>query len=107
MSTIEGPDAEMGNGDTSGVMQRVTAELGEIAAEIARVIATASPTMELLEASRAIQSALVSLSSWNGSREERVQVTGAGTAMVTLSDAWMAFHPNDPWDRVRSTPLNA
>ncbi|MGH9097436.1 MAG: hypothetical protein ACRDWB_08430 [Acidimicrobiales bacterium] len=107
MGGSEVPELASDGADAIGAMHRVIAELGEIAAEVARVLAVASPTMELLEASRAIQSALVSLSDWNGSHDERVPVSGAGTAMLTLSDAWMAFRPHDPWDRVRSTSLDA
>ncbi|HEY1988214.1 MAG TPA: hypothetical protein VGG43_02010 [Acidimicrobiales bacterium] len=107
MSTTEAPEVISGDADTSRVMHRVTAELGEIAAVVDRVSEVSPPTVELLEARRAIQSALVSLGNWNGSHEAREQVSGAGTAMLTLSDAWIAFRPHDPWDRVRSTSLDA
>jgi hypothetical protein len=107
MSTTEALDVTTGNVDISPIMDRVTAELNDIAAAVDRVSEVSHPTVELLEASRAIQSALVSLSNWNGSHEERVQESGAGTAMLTLSDAWIAFRPHDPWDRVGSTSLDA
>jgi hypothetical protein len=107
MDKTEAPGSGPDGADTGGLMQRVTAELGEIAAAIARVSQTSSPTVELLEASRAIQSALVSLSNWNGSHDERVQTTGTGSATMTLRDAWIAFRPHDPWDRLRPTSLDA
>jgi hypothetical protein len=107
VSTTEAPEVMAGNGDTRRVMHRVTAALNDIAAVVDRVSELSHPTMELLEARRAIQSALVSLSNWNGSDDERVPVRGAATAMLTLSDAWIAFRPHDPWDRVRSTELDA
>lgn len=106
MSTTEVPDVEMGDIDTSLVMHRLAAELNEIAAEIGRLSAIASPTMEFLEASRAIQSALVSLSNWDESHDEKAPKSGADSAMPTLSDAWIAFGPHEPWDRVRPTPLD-
>jgi hypothetical protein len=107
MDKTEATGNRLDGADTSGVIPRVTAELAEIAAAVARVSRTLSPTVELLEASRAIQSALVSLSNWDGSHHERVEATGAGMATMTVRDAWIAFRPHDPWDRVRPTSLDA
>ncbi|HWD52196.1 MAG TPA: hypothetical protein VG412_07335 [Acidimicrobiales bacterium] len=107
MDKTEAPAHGLANADTGGLMQRLTAQLGEIAAAVAGVSETSSPAIELLEASRAIQSALVSLSNWDGSHDERGRTSGAGAATVTLRDAWIAFRPHDPWDRLRSTSLDA
>jgi len=104
MDRTEAAELASGDAETGKIVHRVTAELGEIAAEVARVSEASSPNMELLEASRAIQSALVSLSNWNGSDDKRVEMSGA--ARLTLRDAWIAFGPHESWDRVRPTPLD-
>jgi hypothetical protein len=46
------------------VMCQVVVDLSTIAAAVDGVSATSTPTMELLEAGRAIQTALVLLSDW-------------------------------------------
>jgi hypothetical protein len=50
--------------DMDGVISQVTAELSTLAATVDGVSEAATPTMELLEASRAIQTALVLLNDW-------------------------------------------
>ena len=107
MSTTEAPSLGLSRIDTSRVMHQVTAELSEIASAVDRVSESSHPTMELLEASRAIQSALVSLSHWNGSHNDEVPVANADAATLTLSEAWIAARLHDPWDIPRSTWVDA
>lgn len=66
MSDVETAKAVLVGADTNGAMNQVRAELWTIAAAVDRVSDISHPTMELLEASRAIQSALVSLGNWSG-----------------------------------------
>ncbi|HEV3264488.1 MAG TPA: hypothetical protein VG014_03130 [Acidimicrobiales bacterium] len=102
MSTIEVPDVALGGIDTDGVMHRVTGGLHDIAAEIDRMSEASLPNMDLLEASRAIQSALVSLSNWNGSDNDRIPVVLPDTGPLTLSEAWIAARLADPLDARRT-----
>ncbi|HEX3839190.1 MAG TPA: hypothetical protein VHU85_00215 [Acidimicrobiales bacterium] len=67
MNDVEAAKAVVVGAETNGAMNQVRAELREIAAAVDRVSDLSHPTMELLEASRAIQSALVSLGNWSGS----------------------------------------
>jgi hypothetical protein len=66
MEDVETARAVAVGADTNGAMNQVRAELRRIAAAVDRVSDISHPTMELLEASRAIQSALVSLGNWSG-----------------------------------------
>lgn len=66
MDNVETARAVGVGADANGAMSQVRAELRKIAAAVDRVSDISHPTMELLEASRAIQSALVSLANWNG-----------------------------------------
>ncbi len=107
MSTTELPDLALGdadNVDTGGIMSRVTAELHEIAAAFDRASEASHPTMELLEASRAIQSALVSLGNWRGSQDDGLfPVATTDADPLTLQQAWRAARPADPLDARRSS----
>ena len=103
MSTTEVPDLALDNVDTSRIMDRVTAELHDIAAAFDRASEASHPNMELLEASRAIQSALVSLSNWSGSHDDGAPVTNPAAGPLTLQEAWIAARLADPSDDRRST----
>ncbi|HWE69779.1 MAG TPA: hypothetical protein VG205_05425, partial [Acidimicrobiales bacterium] len=77
MNDVETAKAALVGADANGAMTQVRAELRKIAAAVDRVSDISHPTMELLEASRAIQSALVSLGNWNGSPGGEVQVASS------------------------------
>jgi hypothetical protein len=51
--------------DRHGLMSQVTAELKAIAATVDRIADAYPPTVELLEASHAVQTALVLLNDWS------------------------------------------
>jgi hypothetical protein len=57
-------------------MNQVRVELRKIAAVVDRVSEASRPTMELLEARRAIQNALVSLSNGSGTPVDEPTVAG-------------------------------
>jgi hypothetical protein len=59
---------DVATGDASPLLYRATSDLSIIAAAVDRVGEMSDPTMELLEASRAIHNALVFLSDWSGDR---------------------------------------
>lgn len=106
MSTIEVPDVALGTIATSREMRRVTAELYEVAAAVDRVSEVSHPSMELLEASRAIRSALVSLSNSSGFRDAGIPVPMSAAGGITLQDAWIAARPAEPSDAGRSSWLD-
>jgi hypothetical protein len=54
-------DAKVG----AGAVRQVTAKLSELAAAVSRINDELPPAVELLEASRSIQNALVVLHDWN------------------------------------------
>ncbi|HEX3564121.1 MAG TPA: hypothetical protein VHU17_02005 [Acidimicrobiales bacterium] len=66
MDDVETAKGALARAETNGAMNQVRAELRRIAAAVDRVSDISHPTVELLEASRAIQSALVSLGNWSG-----------------------------------------
>jgi hypothetical protein len=107
MSTTEASELALGNLDPSRVMSWVTAELNEIAAAVDRAMQQSRPTMELLEASRAIRNALVSLSNWSGSRDDGIRAANPDAGTLTLQEAWAAARLADPLDARRSTGLDA
>jgi hypothetical protein len=103
MSTTEVPDAALDGIDTDRVIHRVASELHDIAAEIDRVSETSRLSVDLLEASRAIQSALVSLSNWSAPGHDPIPEVLSDTGSLTLQDAWIAARLADPLDARRST----
>jgi hypothetical protein len=74
MNDVETAKALVVGAETNGAMNQVRAELRRIAAAVDRVSDLSHPTMELLEASRAIQSALVSLGNWSGAASTEAPV---------------------------------
>lgn len=74
MDDAETAKAVLVRAETNGAMNQVRAELRKIAAAVDRVSDISHPTMELLEASRAIQSALVSLGNWSGAASSEAPV---------------------------------
>jgi hypothetical protein len=99
---IEIPGVESGNMEASRVMHRVTEELSEIAVAVDRVSEASHPTMELLEASRAIQSALVSLNNWRELHGTWIPAMKFSAGSSTLKEAWIAARFADPLDGPRS-----
>ena len=61
-------DTLMTSGKAHELIERAALELGRIAAVVESISDGLSPTMELLEAGYAIQTALVVLSDWTGGR---------------------------------------
>lgn len=66
MDERNAPRAEVAQGDARGLLLQATTDLSGIAATVDRVGKMFDPTMELLEASRALHNALVFLSDWSG-----------------------------------------
>jgi hypothetical protein len=64
MDKAEIPGVAVIKVDMDGVISQVAAELSTLAATVDGVSGAAAPTMELLEASRALQTALVLLNDW-------------------------------------------
>jgi hypothetical protein len=77
MNDIETAKAVLERADTNRAMNQVRAELRKIAAAVDRFSDISHPTVELLEASQAIQSALVSLGNWSGGPRGEVQVVSS------------------------------
>ena len=65
------PDTPMTSGKARELIDGATLELDRIAAVVESISDGLSPTMELLEAGYAIQTALVVLSEWTGGRGNR------------------------------------
>jgi hypothetical protein len=63
--------------DPRRVLHEATVELSNIATAVDLASDVPNPTMEILEASRAIHSALVFLSDWSGSVSDDVPAAGA------------------------------
>jgi hypothetical protein len=74
MNDVETAQSVLVGAETRGAMNQVRAELRKIAAAVDRVSDIPHPTVELLEASRAIQSALVSLGNWSGAASSEAPV---------------------------------
>ncbi len=68
------------------LIDRATLELGRIAAVVDSIRDGFSPTMELLEAGYAIQTALVALSEWTGGRSH--QHWGDSWPFATVEGGW-------------------
>ena len=64
MDEVNAFDTNVTKIDRHGLMCQMTAELRAIAATVDRVSDACPPTVELLEASHAIQTALVLLNDW-------------------------------------------
>jgi hypothetical protein len=79
MADIDGPEfGSASNDDTSGILYQVTADLTAIAAVVDRASEASDPMMDLLEASRALHTALVFLSRWSSARGDEIQMVGVG-----------------------------
>jgi hypothetical protein len=66
-----GSDVPMSGESAHELIDRAALELGRIAAVVESIRDGFSPTMELLEAGYAIQTALVVLSDWRGGRSHQ------------------------------------
>jgi hypothetical protein len=77
MDEIDASQSGASGNDLSRVLHEATAELSNIAVAVDRASEVPNPTMEILEASRAIHSALVFLSDWSGSVSDDVPAPGA------------------------------
>jgi hypothetical protein len=66
MDESDAPQAGVARGEARGLLLQATTDLSGIAATVDRVGENFDPTMELLEASRALHNALVFLSDWSG-----------------------------------------
>jgi hypothetical protein len=78
MADIDGSEFGSASTDTSGILYQVTADLTAIAAVVDRASEASNPMMDLLEASRALHTALVFLSRWSSARGDEIQMVGVG-----------------------------
>jgi hypothetical protein len=74
MSQITTPSVAACSTDSHATVSTVMTELTAIAEVIERVGEVSDPTVELLEASRAVHNALVYLSGWSGTRKDAISV---------------------------------